>query len=92
MKDQETQGTTETAPRSCAPVSGSAANAASEIDVVAVIKLPLPMNGFIGLMRGIQKDFDGELYIRNCPEGYEVYRKQQNAKLRDAGESGVEQH
>lgn len=68
-----------------------------EIDIVAVIRLPLPANGFIGLVKGIQKDFDEPLYIRNSPEGYEVFRKlpanpkQQNDQAQRPGSPDAEQ-
>ncbi len=71
-------------PSSLAPAQCSAADDA-RVEIVAVIRLPLPMNGFIGLLQGIQKDFDEPLYIRNSPEGYEVFRKQQNDQAERPG-------
>jgi hypothetical protein len=54
-----------------------------EIEIIAVIHLPLPVSGFIGLIQGIQKDFeDDPLYIRNCPVGYEVFRIIKKAAVR----------
>lgn len=53
-----------------------------EIDIIAVIKLPLPVSGFVGLVNGLQKDFKETLYIRNCSEGYEVYKITEREKAK----------
>lgn len=52
-----------------------------EIEIVATIKLPLPFGAFIGTMKGLQDDFDETLYIRNCIEGYEVFRYVKSEKV-----------
>lgn len=52
-----------------------------EIEIVATIKLPLPFGAFIGTMKGLQDDFDETLYIRNCIEGYEVFRCVKSEKV-----------
>lgn len=51
-----------------------------EIDIVRVIKLPLPMNAFVGLMKGLQHEYTEKLFIRNCPEGYEVFKERTKPK------------
>jgi len=75
METPETQGQPES-DAALAPAHGSAADDASqEIEVLTVIKLPLPMNGFIGLLKGLKRDFGRDVFIRNSPEGYEIFRK-----------------
>jgi len=44
-------------------------------EIIATIKLPLPVNGFIALIQALQKDFEEPLFIRNSPDGYEVFKK-----------------
>lgn len=46
-----------------------------EIEIVATIKLPLPVNGFIALINAIQEDHEEPLFIRHCEEGYEIFKE-----------------
>jgi len=57
--------------------------ATQDIEILAVVHLPLPMDGFIGLLRGMEdgfKDSKEQLFIRNCEVGYEIFRHRSTKK------------
>lgn len=69
------------------PMSAVSQPVDDEIEILAVIKLPLPMNGFIGLLKGMKLDFGRGAFIRNSPDGYEVFRTRRKITRQQPGGS-----
>lgn len=47
---------------------------AGEVDIVAVLKLPVPVGAFLGTLKALQKHFRETLYVRHCSDGYEIFK------------------
>jgi hypothetical protein len=45
-----------------------------EIDIVAVLFAPLPVSQFVRALKALQDKNIETLYVRNCADGYEVFR------------------
>lgn len=55
-----------------------------EIDIVAVIKLPMPLKAFAEALKGLQKGFTETLYVRNCSDGYEIFKYKSHTNSHNA--------